>query len=90
MLETLRLKVYRKYQDLSLAFHDRQQKGDLLSRLMQDTQFLQGGLVAGVSVTLAPLGSRAFARASAAAAMTVKRFMELLGCRSRPDPGAAG
>jgi subfamily B ATP-binding cassette protein MsbA len=30
---------------LSLAFHDRQQKGDLLSRLMQDTQFLQGGLV---------------------------------------------
>ena len=45
MLETLRLKVYRKYQDLSLAFHDRQQKGDLLSRLMQDTQFLQGGLV---------------------------------------------
>ncbi len=44
-LETLRLKVYRKYQDLSLAFHDRQQKGDLLSRLMQDTQFLQGGLV---------------------------------------------
>ena len=45
VLETLRLKVYRKYQDLSLAFHDRQQKGDLLSRLMQDTQFLQGGLV---------------------------------------------
>lgn len=32
VLETLRLKVYRKYQDLSLAFHDRQQKGDLLSR----------------------------------------------------------
>ncbi len=27
VLETLRLKVYRKYQDLSLAFHDRQQKG---------------------------------------------------------------
>lgn len=45
VLETLRLKVYRKYQDLSLAFHDRRQKGDLLSRLMQDTQFLQGGLV---------------------------------------------
>lgn len=42
VLETLRLKVYRKYQDLSLAFHDRQQKGDLLSRLMQDTQFLPG------------------------------------------------
>lgn len=45
VLETLRLKVYRKYQDLSLAFHDRRQRGDLLSRLMQDTQFLQGGLV---------------------------------------------
>ncbi|WP_418995418.1 ABC transporter ATP-binding protein, partial [Akkermansia sp.] len=45
VLETLRLKVYRKYQDLYLAVHDRQQKGDLLSRLMQDTQFLQGGLV---------------------------------------------
>ena len=32
-------------QDLSLSFHDRCQRGDLLSRLMQDTQFLQGGLV---------------------------------------------
>lgn len=45
VLETLRLKVYRKYQELSLSFHDRQQKGDLLSRLMQDTQFIQSGLV---------------------------------------------
>lgn len=45
VLETLRLKVYRKYQDLSLTFHDGRQRGDLLSRLMQDTQFLQGGLV---------------------------------------------
>lgn len=45
VLETIRLKVYRKFQDLSLSFHDRCQRGDLLSRLMQDTQFLQGGLV---------------------------------------------
>ena len=45
VLETIRLKVYRKFQDLSLSFHDRCQRGDLLSRLMQDTQFLQGCLV---------------------------------------------
>lgn len=45
VLETIRLKVYRKFQDLSLSFHDRCQRGGLLSRLMQDTQFLQGGLV---------------------------------------------
>ena len=45
VLETIRLKVYRKFQDLSHSFHDRCQRGDLLSRLMQDTQFLQGGLV---------------------------------------------
>lgn len=45
VLEELRLKVYRQFQSLSLSFHDKQQKGDLLSRLMQDTQFLQGGLV---------------------------------------------
>ena len=45
VLETIRLKVYRILQDLSLSFHDRCQRGDLLSRLMQDTQFLQGGLV---------------------------------------------
>ncbi|MDO4410039.1 MAG: ABC transporter ATP-binding protein [Akkermansia sp.] len=45
VLEKLRLQVYSKYQELSLAFHDKRQKGDLLSRLMQDTQFLQTGLI---------------------------------------------
>ncbi len=41
VLENLRMLIYRRFQDLSLSFHDRNSKGDLLSRLMQDTQLIQ-------------------------------------------------
>ena len=45
VLEKMRLSMYRCFQNLSLSFHDKRQKGDLLSRLMGDTASLQDGLI---------------------------------------------
>ncbi len=45
VLEKLRIMIYGRFQDLSLSFHDRCSKGDLLSRLMQDTQFIQNAMI---------------------------------------------
>lgn len=45
ILEKIRLQVYSKYQEMPLAYHESQKRGDLLSRLMHDTQFLQEGII---------------------------------------------
>lgn len=45
VLERLRLQLYTKFQNLSLSSHERHKSGDLLSRLMHDTQFLQEGVL---------------------------------------------
>ena len=45
ILERFRTKLYTKYQLLSLSYHEKHKSGDLLSRLMHDTQFLQEGIL---------------------------------------------
>lgn len=45
VLERLRIQLYTKFQNLSLSYHERHKSGDLLSRLMHDTQFLQEGVL---------------------------------------------
>ncbi|MEG1258630.1 MAG: ABC transporter ATP-binding protein [Akkermansia sp.] len=45
VLERLRSKVYCKLQELPLAYHEGKRRGDLLSRLMNDTQFVQNGIL---------------------------------------------
>lgn len=45
ILEKMRLQVFSRYQQLPLAFHEKRKRGDLLSRLIHDTQFLQEGMM---------------------------------------------
>lgn len=45
VLERLRIRLYTRFQNLSLSYHERNKSGDLLSRLMHDTQFLQEGVL---------------------------------------------
>lgn len=45
ILEKLRLRVFSRYQELPLAFHEKRKRGDLLSRLIHDTQFLQESMI---------------------------------------------
>lgn len=49
VLEKIRLRIYSKYQEMSLAYHESQKRGDMLSRLMNDTQFLQEGIIQATS-----------------------------------------
>lgn len=48
MVNDLRLQLYRHLQKLSLAFHHRQQVGDLLFRVMADTYSIQGMVMNGM------------------------------------------
>lgn len=41
ILETIRTDVFRRLQNLPLSFHDRYRKGDLISRILSDTQSVQ-------------------------------------------------
>ena len=45
VLEEMRMKVFSRLQQLPLSFHDKHKNGDLLSRLVYDTQFLQEGML---------------------------------------------
>lgn len=45
VLERIRMRIYAKYQEMPLAYHEGQKRGDMLSRLMNDTQFLQEGII---------------------------------------------
>lgn len=44
ILEYIRLDVFTKLQALPLAFHERQKRGDLISRMLADTQNVQAGI----------------------------------------------
>lgn len=44
ILEYIRMDVFQKLQKLPLAFHEKQQKGDLISRMLSDTQNVQLGI----------------------------------------------
>lgn len=46
VLEEMRTKVFSRLQRLPLSFHDKHKSGDLLSRLVHDTQYLQEGMLA--------------------------------------------
>ena len=45
ILENLRLQVFTRLQELPLAFHEKNKRGDLLSRFIHNTQFLQEGML---------------------------------------------
>ncbi len=45
VLESMRLRMFARLQELPLSFHDKRKKGDLLSRLIHDTQYLQEGML---------------------------------------------
>lgn len=45
ILEALRMKVFSRLQHLSLGFHQKHKEGDLLTRVMGDTQMLQAVMV---------------------------------------------
>ena len=45
VLERFRTQLYSRFQTLSLSYHEKNKSGDLLSRLMHDTQFLQEGVM---------------------------------------------
>lgn len=44
VLEGIRLDVFKRLQILPLAFHERQKKGDLISRILTDTQNVQSAI----------------------------------------------
>lgn len=44
VLENIRMDVFKKLQSLPLAFHEKQQRGDLISRMLADTQNVQMGI----------------------------------------------
>lgn len=44
VLEYIRMDVFMKLQSLPLAFHERHQRGDLISRMLTDTQNVQMGI----------------------------------------------
>jgi subfamily B ATP-binding cassette protein MsbA len=44
VLEEIRMAAFSKLQSLPLAFHEHQKKGDLISRLLIDTQNVQSGI----------------------------------------------
>lgn len=45
ILEKLRLRVFARLQELPLSFHEKHKRGDLLSKLIHQTQFLQEGIM---------------------------------------------
>ncbi len=49
VLEQLRLQIFEKLQRLPLGFHNRNNTGDIMSRVTVDTQQLQGAIVAVVN-----------------------------------------
>lgn len=45
ILENLRLAVFSRLQELPLAYHERFKQGELISRVIHNTQFLQSGML---------------------------------------------
>lgn len=45
VLEKLRLSIFKRLQELPLSFHEKHKKGDLLSRMLHDAQYLQDNML---------------------------------------------
>lgn len=45
VLEKLRLGIFTKLQELPLSYHEKHKRGDLLSRIIHDAQYLQDGML---------------------------------------------